>query len=55
MYVVVLHKHSFTQYEYKCTNIAYTEVNYVITDVQGNTHTFATADYIIAITGEGVG
>lgn len=55
MYVVVLHKHSFTQYEYRCTNIAYTGVNYVITDEQSNTHTFKAEDYIIAITGEGVG
>lgn len=51
MYIVVLHRHSFTQYEYYCKNIAWTGVNYVITDTDNQTHTFSTEDYLVAITG----
>lgn len=53
MYVVIMHKHSFTQYQYLSKSIVYNEntMNYVITDTADATHTFSKNDYLIAIMG----
>ena len=49
MYVVVLHKHSFTQYQYDAKSIAFAGNTYTVTDVNNNTHTFSKDDYLVAI------
>lgn len=49
MYVVIMHKHSFTQYQYLSNKIESNDTNYVVTDTAGGVHTFAKADYLIAI------
>ena len=49
MYVVIMHKHSFTQYQYLSKKIEHVGTNYVITDTADGVHTFAEADYLIAI------
>jgi hypothetical protein len=52
MYIVVMHKHSFNQYEYLARSISLSDAGiYTITDTGGGTHTFAKADYLIAIMG----
>lgn len=51
MYIVVMHKHSFTQYQYLSSSITYSEGIYTITDTGGSVHTFSQTDYLIAIMG----
>lgn len=53
MYVVIMHKHSFTQYQYLSKSIVYNDSTniYTITDTANQTHTFSKNDYLIAIMG----
>ena len=50
MYIVVMHKHSFTQYQYLSRSVSLSDDGiYTITDTGGGTHTFAKVDYLVAI------
>ena len=49
MYVVIMHKHSFTQYQYLSTSISFADNTYTIVDTGGGVHTFSKTDYLVAI------
>ncbi len=51
MYIVIMHKHSFTQYQYLCDSVTYNEATgeYTIHDTGGELHTYLKSDYLIAI------
>ena len=51
MYIVIMHKHSFTQYQYLSSSVTFANDIYTVTDTAGNTHTFSKDDYLIAIMG----
>lgn len=55
MWVVVLHKHSFTQYQFKATSISYTDGVYDIVEGSGSqqqVHSFEEENYIVALMGK---
>ena len=49
MYIVVMHKHSFTQYQYIAKSVSYANDTYTVVESNNTSHTFAKADYLIAI------
>ena len=49
MYIVVLHKHSFTQYQYNAKSISFSSGTYTIVDENNNSHTYAQENYLVAI------
>ena len=51
MYIVIMHKHSFTQYQYLSSSVTFAGDTYTITDTSGGVHTFTKTDYLIAIMG----
>ena len=51
MYIVVMHKHSFTQYQYLSRSITLDGDTYSIIDTGGAEHTFSKNDYLVAIMG----
>ena len=51
MYIVVMHKHSFTQYQFLSRSISLEGDTYSIIDTGGGEHTFLKTDYLVAIMG----
>lgn len=49
MYVVVLHKHSFTQYQYLAKSVSFADGTYTVVGTDNQSHTFAQENYLIAI------
>lgn len=49
MYVVIMHKHSFTQYQYLANSISFADNTYTIVDTASGVHTFSKTDYLVAI------
>ena len=49
MYIVVLHKHSFTQYQYIAKSISFANDTYTIVEQNNTSHTYSKTDYLVAI------
>lgn len=52
MYVVVLHKHSFTQVQFLATSISYADGVYDIVVGENEHHTFSEENYLVALMGK---